>query len=345
MTYAELAAAARGKMGEWCKACPVCDGKACGAHMPGPGSKGSGTMASRNRRAWERYRVVMDTLHEPFEATCSVEALGQELAVPVMIGPLGDVNRHYGPDYDTVTYNDCVLRAARAAGTLAWVGDGIGSFILDEALGVMRELDGAGVPTIKPWSMDTVHAKLDEALAVRPSFVAMDVDAAGLPFLKGNVPPAGAKSVAQLREIAERCHEDGVPFVLKGIMGVRGAEKAVEAGVDGIVVSNHGGRVLDGVTASAEVLPAIADAVGDELTVLVDGGIRTGVDVFRALALGARATLVCRPFVVATYGGGAEGVGAYLAQLAAELRDCMEMCGAQTVADITRDMVAESTWV
>ena len=117
------------------------------------------------------------------------------------------------------------------------------------------------------------------------------------------------------------------------------ADSADHAGADGVVVSNHGGRVLDGTPATARVLPAIVDAVGDDACVLVDGGIRSGLDVFRALALGATACLVCRPFVVAAFGGGEDGVRTYLAQLRAELADAMEMCGAATVADITRDML------
>ena len=123
-------------------------------------------------------------------------------------------------------------------------------------------------------------------------------------------------------------------------MTERGAEKALKAGADGIVVSNHGGRVQDGVEATATVLPEIARAVGDDLVVLVDGGIRSGVDVFRALALGASAVLMCRPFVVAMYGGGGDGAGALLAQLQGELSDTMGMCGAESVAEITQDMVS-----
>ena len=98
-------------------------------------------------------------------------------------------------------------------------------------------------------------------------------------------------------------------------MTVKGARKALEAGAAGIVVSNHGGRVLDGVPATAAVLPAIADAVKGQMTVLVDGGIRTGVDVCKALALGADAVILARPYVTAVYGGGIEGVKALTRKL------------------------------
>ena len=341
MTYSELSAAARGGIGPFCRACPVCDGRACAGVIPGPGDKGVGRVAHRNWQAWQGLRVSMDTLHDTWAADTGTTVLGQRLSLPVMVGPVGDVQRHYGERYDTVSYNRCALEAAAGEGTLAWTGDGLDASIMTEACDLIGELGGAGVPTVKPWDEATLAEKLDEALAARPAAVAMDIDAAGLPFLRGQVPPAGAKSAAQIAEVAARCHEAGVPFVLKGVMTPAAALKAADAGVDAIVVSNHGGRVLDGTPATAAVLPRVVEAVGDRVEVLVDGGVRSGLDVFRALALGARACLVCRPFVVAAFGGGEGGVRAYLRELRSGLVDAMEMCGAATAGDITRDMLWE----
>ena len=111
------------------------------------------------------------------------------------------------------------------------------------------------------------------------------------------------------------------------------------SGAAGIVVSNHGGRVLGQTRATADVLPDIAAAVGGKCVIFVDGGIRTGVDVFKALALGADAVLIGRPFVPAVYGGEAEGAKLLFAKLKAELVDTMTMCGAHTLAEITREKV------
>ena len=346
MLYSELAAAARGNIGPYCKACPKCDGRACKNSIPGPGSKGTGTVAARNYAAWQQIMVNMDCEHPYFSASTAANVLGQDLSLPVMIGPVGDVQMHYGKKYDTLSYNGCILRAAAETGTLAFTGDGLDGEIMTKSCALISELEGRGVPTVKPWDMKTVDEKLNQALAAKPAMVAMDIDASGLPFLRGQEPPAGAKDVEQLSEIAATCHESGVPFVLKGVMTPQGTEKALKAGADGIVVSNHGGRVLDGVPATASVLPGIVDAVGNDLDVLVDGGIRTGLDVFRALALGAKACLMCRPFVVAVFGGGQQGAADYLGQIARELADTMEMCGAATVADIDRSMLfcGEESW-
>ena len=207
---------------------------------------------------------------------------------------------------------------------------------MEGAEDALKANGGCGVPTVKPWNLDTIRQKMDLVKAADPCAIAMDIDAAGLPFLKGMTPPAGSKTVDQLKDIAAMA---GKPFILKGIMTVKGAGKALEAGAAGIIVSNHGGRVLDQCPATAEVLPAIVDAVGGKMKVFVDGGIRSGMDVFKALALGADAVLIARPFVTAVYGGAQEGVQAYVDKLQAELADTMAMCGAHSLADIDRSML------
>ena len=164
----------------------------------------------------------------------------------------------------------------------------------------------------------------------------MDIDGAGLPFLKNLTPPAGSKSVQELAEIIRYA---AMPFIVKGVMTVRGAQKAAEAGAAAIIVSNHGGRVLGQTPASAEVLAEIADAVGGSMKIFVDGGIRTGTDVFKALALGADAVLIGRPFVPMVYGDGAQGVATYIEKIGSELRDTMAMCGVHALGEITRDCV------
>ena len=335
MTYQEIAGQARGQMGP-CKACPVCDGKACRGTIPGPGAKGVGDCAIRNYAAWQAVHVNMDTLCEPGAPDTSWTMLGHTIKLPVFAGPVGAVQLHYGTKYDDLAYNDILVPACRDAGILAFTGDGTNPAVMEAACRAIGANEGFGVPTVKPWDAATVAHKMELVRQSGAFAAAMDIDAAGLPFLKNLDPPAGSKTVEQLSEIIR---DSGVPFIVKGVMTVKGAEKAVQAGATGIVVSNHGGRVLDGTPATAEVLPEIAKAVKGRALILVDGGIRTGLDVFRALALGADAVLIARPFVTAVYGAGAEGVKAYVDQLTAELADTMAMCGAKTLADITPDMV------
>ena len=258
----------------------------------------------------------MDTICDGGEADTSVNLFGKEFKMPFFAGPVGAVNLHYSDRYDDVSYNNVLVSACADAGIAAFTGDGVNAKVMEAATEAIRENDGCGIPTVKPWNLDTVRA--------------------GLPFLKNMNPPAGSKNVQELSEIVKMA---GRPFIVKGVMTAKGARKAKEAGADAIIVSNHGGRVLDQCPATAEVLEEIVKEVNGSMKILVDGGIRSGTDIFKALALGADGVLICRSFVVAVYGGGEEGVKLYIDKLGAELKDAMQMCGAHSVSEITRDMV------
>ena len=336
MTYQEILDHSRDQIGPYCKSCKICNGLACKNTIPGPGAKGLGTGFIRNYQKWQELCVNMDTICENGPADTTFDFFGHRLVLPVMAGPVGAMQLHYGDRYNDMEYNDLLVAACAKAGILAFTGDGTNPAVMEGAVKAIAANHGAGVPTVKPWNKEEVFRKLDMAKASGAWAIAMDIDAAGLPFLKNLTPPAGSKTVEELKEIADYAQ---VPFILKGIMTVRGAEKAVKAGAKAIVVSNHGGRVLDQCPATAEVLPEIVKAVGKDVMVLVDGGIRTGTDVFKALALGAKGVLIARPFVNMVYGGGLEGPAALVSKLKAELEDTMLMCGAHSLAEIDRSMV------
>lgn len=336
MKVEQILQKSRENMNDLCKSCPVCNGRACRNTIPGPGAKGSGTVAIRNYDAWKNIHLVMDTICENTPVSTQTNLFGHTFRLPVFAGPVGAVSMHYGDAYVDQTYNKVLVKACKDAGIMAFTGDGMDDQIMIGATQNIKENDGIGVPTIKPWAKEMVVEKLKLAKEAGALAIAMDIDAAGLPFLKGFVPPAGRKNVKELKEIVQ---EIDVPFIVKGILSVKGALKAKEAGASCIVVSNHGGRVLDDTPATADVLEEIVQAVGKDMTILVDGGIRSGQDIFKALALGADGVLIARPFVNMIYGAQEEGVKALVDQLEQELIDTMEMCGASTIQEITRDMV------
>lgn len=336
MNYSDVLKEARTCIGDYCKACNVCNGMACRNQIPGPGAKGVGDTAIRNYQKWQEIRVNMDTLHENRPVDTSVELFGKKFKYPFFAGPVGAVNMHYSDKYDDLSYNNVLVDACSKAGIAAFTGDGVNAKVMEGATAAIAASNGMGVPTVKPWNLDTIREKMELVKRSGAFAVAMDVDAAGLPFLKNMTPPAGSKTVDELKAIAEMA---GVPFIVKGVMTRKAALKAKEAGAAAVIVSNHGGRVLDQCPATAEVLEEITEAVGGRIKVFVDGGIRSGTDIFKALAMGADGVLICRPFVTAVYGGGAEGVQCYIEKLGAELADTMAMCGAFTLSDISRDML------
>lgn len=336
MTYQEVLENARKSMDGFCVACPVCNGVACRGKIPGPGAKGSGDVFHRNWQKLQEITVNMDTIYAPRRVDTSTELFGRKFEYPFFAAPIGAMKVHYGHLHDDISYNSELVPGCVQAGIAAFTGDGANPAVFRSALDFIKEQGGLGIPTIKPWELSFAKEKLRMAEDCGAVAVAMDVDASGLTLLKNIETPVSPKST---EELAELIASTKLPFLIKGVMTVNAAKKALEAGAYGIVVSNHGGRVLDCTPSTAEVLPAIARAVGGKMKVLVDGGIRTGLDVFKVLALGADAALIGRPFVTAVYGGSAHGAQLYASRVGAELAEAMEMTGACSVPEIGPELL------
>ena len=340
---------------------------------PGPfwyvaGAAGSGATARANREAFDHRRVVPRMLTDATDRDLSTTVLGTAMPAPVLLAPVG-VQSIVHPEGELAT-----ARAAAALGvpmvlstassyTLEDVaaanGDGPRWFQLyrpndDEVCAsILARARAAGYTTLVV-TLDTW------TLAWRPH----DLDRAYLPFIRGvgtaipfsdpaflaglERPPEEDLISAVLRWVPMftgtdrswnglpflREHWDG-PIVLKGIQHPDDARRAADAGVDGVVVSNHGGRQVDGAVASLEMLPEVVDAAGDRLTVLFDSGVRTGADVLKALALGAKAVLVGRPFAYGLAHGGEDGVRHVLRSLLADLDLTLGLSGHRTPGELT----------
>lgn len=193
---------------------------------------------------------------------------------------------------------------------------------------------------------------------VRPAW-AWDVGICGRPHTLGNVAPVlkGNTGIEDFfawmrnnfdpsinwRDLDFIRSEWKGPLIIKGILDPEDAKEAAELGADGIVVSNHGGRQLDGVLSSAKALPPIADAVGDRLTILADGGVRSGLDVVRMLALGAKGVLLGRAWAYALAANGEAGITKMLGIIEAEMRIALALTGTTRIQDIDRTILAGGT--
>ena len=333
MTYAEVLERARAALSPRCTVCPVCNGRACAGRIPGPGGKGTGATAQRNfSYLAEHVKVEQRVLRAPFETDCTLELAGKQFATPIFAAPIGLIEGHYASHLTERTYAEAVVTGTQQAGSVAFTGGGSYDGCFLEPLEVIAQAGGWGVPTLKPWRMELVEERIRLSEQAHAIAIAMDIDTAGLPHANKSTNALLFKSQDDLRRIAEMTE---LPFFVKGIMTADEAVLAAEAGVYGIIVSNHGGRVLDHGLSTAEVLPEIRAAVGKRVKVLADGGVRSGVDAFKLLALGADAVLIGRPYAIAAFGGGAEGVRLYTEKVTAELRDTMAMTGCRTLSDIS----------
>lgn len=333
MIYAEILERARAALSPRCTVCPVCNGRACAGRIPGPGGKGTGATAQRNfSYLAEHVKVEQRVLRAPFETDCTLELAGKQFATPIFAAPIGLIEGNYASHLTERTYAEAVVTGTQQAGSVAFTGGGSYDGCFLDPLEVIAQAGGWGVPTLKPWRMELVEERIRLSEQAHAIAIAMDIDTAGLPHANKSTNALLFKSQDDLRRIAEMTE---LPFFVKGIMTADEAVLAAEAGVYGIIVSNHGGRVLDHGLSTAEVLPEIRAAVGKRVKVLADGGVRSGVDAFKLLALGADAVLIGRPYAIAAFGGGAEGVRLYSEKVTAELRDTMAMTGCRTLSDIS----------
>ncbi|MDX9818198.1 MAG: alpha-hydroxy-acid oxidizing protein [Desulfococcus multivorans] len=327
----EVRQTAKERMKGYCRVCPVCDGRACAGEVPGMGGIGTGSAFMNNLSALAAFRLNMKTLHDVAEPDTGIELFGKRLAVPVLAAPIGGVSFNMGGKISEEDYIRAILEGCVEKDTLGCVGDGVPAFIHEAGYAAIRELNGAGIPFIKPWEETELFEKLEKAADTGADIVGMDIDAAGLVTLKLMGRPVTPKSPKKLRAIIDKTP---MKFILKGIMTPDEARLAVDIGADGIVVSNHGGRVLDHTPGAAEVLPGVVEAVKGNITVIADGGVRTGGDVLKMLALGADAVMIGRPFSIAAVGGLKSGVEAFIDQIHSELVSAMILTGTASAAAV-----------
>jgi 4-hydroxymandelate oxidase len=310
------------------------------------GGAGDEWTVRENRAAFDRWilrpRMLRGIGEEDLDL--STEVLGVPMSMPVMIAPWayqGGVH----PDGEHAT-----ARAAARAGTVMVVSTTTETFLE----GVAAAASGP-----KWWQLYVFTDRgftaemLRRVSAAGYGAIVMTVDFQdnGLRHRdtrSGFVMPIGL-STSELRYDPALSWDDlgwirdlapGLPLLLKGILTAEDATLAVEVGVDGVVVSNHGGRQLDGVAATITALPEVVEAVDGRIPVLMDGGIRRGTDVLKALALGAAAVLVARPIAWGLAVDGEQGVVDVLELLRAEVRNAMILSGCRSVGDITAELVA-----
>ncbi len=327
---------AREKLKKFCYVCKTCDGKDCPSGVPGMGGTGTGSSFRSNLEALRKYKINTRLIHGITDPDTSTTFFGHRLALPVMAAPVTGAVTNMGGAVDELEYNRAVVKGCLDAGTIAFVGDGATPDKYKIGIQALAENEGSGVPIFKPRSdNDEIIMRIKAAEKARAIAVGMDIDAVVFKTMAMKNQAVGSKSIQDLKQIVSSTE---MPFIFKGIMNARDASLAVEAGAHAIIVSNHGGRVLDEMAGSMDVLEEIVREVKGRIRILIDGGFRTGVDVLKALALGADCVLIGRPLAIAAVGMGARGVSFYLANLKNELEQAMILTGCASVADIVPEI-------
>ena len=336
MDMKQIRDAAREKLKPHCRVCPICDGRVCAGEVPGMGGMGTGESFMENVRALAAWKLNLRTLHDaaPFDTT--LDLFGLTLTSPVMAAPLAGLAAHFEKKIAEPEIVEALLSGCQSSGSLAWTGDGVNPAMFDASLDLIKRHKGQAIVTIKPRGVPEILKRVRMAEEAGALAVAIDVDAAGFHAMAARGQPVGPTNPADIAAIVAATH---LPLILKGIMTPDEALLAASLGVAGIVVSNHGGRILDASLGTADVLPGIAAAVKGKIRVFLDGGVRTGSDVLKALALGAEGVLMGRPMLIAAAGGGAQGVRVFMSALEEEIVRAMTMTGVASLNQVPSNVV------
>jgi isopentenyl diphosphate isomerase/L-lactate dehydrogenase-like FMN-dependent dehydrogenase len=336
MNWQEIKKIAKEKLKPYCRVCPVCNGVACAGEVPGMGGVGTGSSFKANFEALNRIKLNLLTIHDVRNPDTEIEFFGQKLSLPVMAAPITGTTYNMGGAITEDVYTQEVIAGSTMAGTVGWTGDGADPLMYGSGIDAIKKNDGKGIPIIKPRAQDEIIKRIRLAEEAGALAVGVDIDGAGLITMALKGQPVSPKSPSEIEELVKATK---LPFILKGIMTLKEAEIAYNLGVSAIVVSNHGGRILDHTPGVAEVLPEIADKLKGKITIIADGGVRSGVDVLKLLALGADAVLIGRPVVVAVFGGGREALKLYFDTIKSELKQAMLLTGVASVKNVPKEIL------
>jgi 4-hydroxymandelate oxidase len=298
---------------------------------------------AENRAAFSRWVLRPRMLVDVSQRTTATTVLGADVSMPLLVAPMA-FQRNAHPDGEAA-----MARGAAAAGTIMCLPTLAATSIEDAAAAAP---DGVHWFQLY-WGPDRAKVQdlVERAEAADYRAIVLTVD---LPEVGRRERDLRTGFESQLTDVVDNSltwqdlawlrERSSLPLVVKGVLTAEDALLAVEAGVEGIVVSNHGGRQLDGVAASLDALPEVVEAVGDRAEVLLDSGVRRGTDVVKALALGARAVLAGRAPLWGLAVGGAEGVQRILELLREEVELALALCGCASPAEVTRTHVGRAPY-
>jgi isopentenyl diphosphate isomerase/L-lactate dehydrogenase-like FMN-dependent dehydrogenase len=337
MTWEDVLRNAKINFNGTCKVCKVCDGVECKGKVPGMGGIGSGRSFIRNIIDLSDIQIKTKCIHDVKEPDIKINFLGVDLDIPVIAAPITGLTTNMGGLITEWDYAYSIIKGCKDNGSLGFVGDGSTSEKYKIGLNAVKDNDGFGGSIFKPRiNQDDIKERIAEANKAGVKFIGIDIDAILFTTMNVSGQSTGPKTSDELKELISLSN---APFILKGIMSKHDANLAIDIGAKAIVISNHGGRIIDSHPSSISVLKEISDFVDGRIKIIFDGGIRTGEDIFKAIALGADVVMIGRPFSIAAMGGGVDGISLYIEQLKSQLKKIMLLTGTKDIGLINKNSV------
>jgi 4-hydroxymandelate oxidase len=344
MDLNEVRKVARDRLRGTCAVYKVCDGSPDHVCMglkygdvPGMGGAGSGTSFRNNFLALEGIKFKMRVVGPPIDPDPGLDFFGKRLAMPIMGASTSGAKTSIKEAITEGELSVAVVNGCKDAGSIGWRGDGADTIEDNPNLEAIRNAGGHGVQIFKPVEQGLLLRRIREAEGYGIVATGVDLDGCGSLNMAKIGYPVFRKTPEELKEIARATK---LPVIFKGIMCPDDALAVVESGAAALVVSNHGGRVMDHTPGVAEVLPEVLEVVDGRMPVYADGAVRSGYDALKLLALGARGVLVGRPLVHAAVGGGTEGVRLQMEFMLSTLKAAMRMTDCPDLASVGPHILA-----
>jgi len=320
-----------------CSANKVCDGdpaRLCqGIKYGRPigfGGAGSGRTFDANYKALLKYKLKMRVVKKHKEPDTSTMIFGKKIPMPVLAASVSGIRIKFNDAISEEEFQRGMIEGARAFGTIGMSGN-TPLFPDNPGVEIIKENKGWGIPVFKPQAQDKLKKLFKRADDAGSIAIGVDLDGCGSSNWAMKGVPVYRKSAEELKEIVAFTKK---PVFFKGIMCVEDAKAVLESGAKGIVVSNHGGRVMDHGQGIAEVLPDIAKICKGKVTIIADGAVRTGYDAIKLIALGADAVLIGRELARMSLAGGKDAVRMYLEFVKKDFRTAMLMTGCDSIKEI-----------
>lgn len=337
LTLEEVKKRAIERFNKACFACKDCNGFECKGKVPGMGGIGTGETFQNNVKQIRKYRIMTSYIHNIKAPDLSCDFFGRKMELPLFIAPITGAKTNMGGMINEENFINDTIMGAKEAGIIAMIGDGADPEKYKLGIEAIHKAGGHGIQIFKPRSSEEDILKRIRAAENANAFaVGIDIDAASFITMKMKNQTVEPKSIKQLKKIISSTK---LPFIIKGIMSPEDAEHALEAGASILYVSNHGGRVLDYMPSTVEVLARIREKVGKKAKIMIDGGFREGIDIFKGIALGADYIAIGRPAAIAAVGGGSKGIELQCAQWKEELSQIMLLTASGSIKEINKKKV------
>ncbi|MGL4387891.1 MAG: alpha-hydroxy-acid oxidizing protein, partial [Brevinema sp.] len=315
-----------------CRVCRECNGITCRGEIPGVGGVGTGEGFIQAYDKFRTIKLIPNYIHDIREIDTSIKMFGEDLSMPILTAPIGGSYINYDHIISELEFQNAFMKGAILAGTMAFIPDPAPPQLFDDILKVILQNFGKGILICKPRNnQEDIKDRYRQAISEGVVGLGTDIDGIGINTFSLANQKTSPKSLKELKELIDLYK---VPFIVKGILTPDNAEKAIQAGATHIVVSSHGGRINEAFPLPIEILPEIKKVVQDRAIILIDGAIRSGADVAKAIILGADAVLIGRPVAIHAVGGGANAVSAYLQNIKNDLAKLMLLMGKRSIDDL-----------